>query len=183
MILHLAGKNPSYVKLRLRWLSDCFQGYSRNTKRTSAQHTAAVSEDKHGHFEGHGSLAFARQDTRMSSVQRRHVGRELGSRGWGLTLTLFQDSDDAFCLASINNLVPSPLSSLGDFTSSFCHSFFLFFFFLFPFFFASYCLGSGNVRVIQYSLHFHDSFWPASFLMTLATSQHLQVQKLVGCVH
>ena len=44
VILHLAGKDPSYIKLRLRWLSDCFQGYLRNTKRISAQHTAAVSE-------------------------------------------------------------------------------------------------------------------------------------------
>ena len=95
VILHLAGKDPSYIKLRLRWLSDCFQGYLRNTKRTSAQHAAAVSEDKHGHFEGHGSLAFAHQATRTSSAQRRHFGRELGSRRRRLIPTLLQVSDNA----------------------------------------------------------------------------------------
>ena len=42
MLLHEAGKNASYIKLRLRWLSDCFQVYLRNTRRICAQHNASL---------------------------------------------------------------------------------------------------------------------------------------------
>ena len=42
VLLHEAGKDGPYIKLRLRWLSDCFQIYLRNTSRICAQHTAAL---------------------------------------------------------------------------------------------------------------------------------------------
>ena len=42
VLLHEAGKYASYIKLRLRWLSDCFQVYLRNTKRICAQHNASL---------------------------------------------------------------------------------------------------------------------------------------------
>ena len=44
VFLHEAGKDGPYIKLRLRWLSDCFQIYLRNTNRICAQHTAALIE-------------------------------------------------------------------------------------------------------------------------------------------
>ena len=44
VLLHEAGKDGPYIKLRLRWLSDCFQIYLRNTTRICAQHTAALIE-------------------------------------------------------------------------------------------------------------------------------------------
>ena len=42
VLLHEAGKDGPYIKLRLRWLSDCFQIYLRNTTRICAQHTEAL---------------------------------------------------------------------------------------------------------------------------------------------
>ena len=42
MLLHEAGKDALYIKLRLRWLRDCFQVYLRNTKRICAQHNASL---------------------------------------------------------------------------------------------------------------------------------------------
>ena len=42
VLLHEAGKYASYIKLRLRWLSDCFQVYLRNTRRICAQHNASL---------------------------------------------------------------------------------------------------------------------------------------------
>ena len=33
VLLHEAGKDGPYIKLRLRWLSDCFEVYLRNTVR------------------------------------------------------------------------------------------------------------------------------------------------------
>ena len=42
MLSHEAGKDASYIKLRLRWLSDGFQVYLRNTKRSCAQHNASL---------------------------------------------------------------------------------------------------------------------------------------------
>ena len=44
VLLHEAGKDGPYIKLRLRWLSDCFQIYLRNTRRICEQHTAALIE-------------------------------------------------------------------------------------------------------------------------------------------
>ena len=38
VLLHETRKDASYIRLRLRWLSDCFQVYLRNTKRICAQH-------------------------------------------------------------------------------------------------------------------------------------------------
>ena len=42
VLLHEAGKDGPYIKLRLRWLSDCFQIYLQNTRRICAQHTSAL---------------------------------------------------------------------------------------------------------------------------------------------
>ena len=41
-LLHEAGKDGSYIKLRLRWLSNCFEVYLRNTDRIRQQHEEAL---------------------------------------------------------------------------------------------------------------------------------------------
>ena len=43
VLLHEAGKDGTYIKLRLRWKSDCFEVYLRNTQVISAQHTDALA--------------------------------------------------------------------------------------------------------------------------------------------
>ena len=40
--LHEAGKDATYIKLRLRWLSDCFLVYLRNTRVILIQHNRAL---------------------------------------------------------------------------------------------------------------------------------------------
>ena len=42
VMLHEAEKDGSYIKLRLRWLSDCYEVYLRNTKKICEQHNAAM---------------------------------------------------------------------------------------------------------------------------------------------
>ena len=42
VLLHEAGKDGPYIKLRLRWLSDCFEVYLRNTTRIRNQHNEAL---------------------------------------------------------------------------------------------------------------------------------------------
>ena len=42
-LLHETGKDGPYIKLRLRWLSNCFEVYLRNTDTITAQHTQALS--------------------------------------------------------------------------------------------------------------------------------------------
>ena len=42
VLLHEAGKDGPYIKLRLRWLSDCFEVYLCNTVRIRNQHTEAL---------------------------------------------------------------------------------------------------------------------------------------------
>ena len=42
VLLHEAGKDGTYIKLRLRWNSECFQIYLRNTATIRAQHTEAL---------------------------------------------------------------------------------------------------------------------------------------------
>ena len=44
VLLHEVWKDGPYIKLRLRWLTDCFQTYLRNTCQICAQHTAALIE-------------------------------------------------------------------------------------------------------------------------------------------
>ena len=39
-----AGRNGWYIKLRLRWMSDCYEVYLRNTKLITAQHSDAMSD-------------------------------------------------------------------------------------------------------------------------------------------
>ena len=45
VLLHEAGKDGAFIKLRIRWLSDCFHVYLRNTQRICAQHTAPLKDD------------------------------------------------------------------------------------------------------------------------------------------
>ena len=42
VLLHEAGKDGSYIKLRLQWLSDCFGVHLRNTDMSRAQHNEAL---------------------------------------------------------------------------------------------------------------------------------------------
>ena len=44
VLLHEAGKDGPYIKLRLRWLSNCFEVYLRNTDTITAQHKQALSD-------------------------------------------------------------------------------------------------------------------------------------------
>ena len=44
-LLHEAEKDGVYIKLRIRWLSDCFQTYLRNKYTICAQHMAALGGD------------------------------------------------------------------------------------------------------------------------------------------
>ena len=43
-MLQEAGKDPCYIKLRLRWLSDCFQMYLRNTQRVCVQRNSTLRD-------------------------------------------------------------------------------------------------------------------------------------------
>ena len=45
VLLHEAGMDGTYIKLRLRWKSDCFEIYLRNTTRITTQHNSALSYD------------------------------------------------------------------------------------------------------------------------------------------
>ncbi|KAL7525503.1 hypothetical protein ACHAXR_001038, partial [Thalassiosira sp. AJA248-18] len=42
VLLHEAGKDGPYIKLRLRWLSNCFEIYLRNTNTITMQHGVAL---------------------------------------------------------------------------------------------------------------------------------------------
>ena len=42
VILHENGKDGTYIKLRIRWLSDCFQVYLHNTHSICEQHNTAM---------------------------------------------------------------------------------------------------------------------------------------------
>ena len=44
-LLHKAGKDGVYIKLRIQWLSDCFQTYLQNTYTICAQYTVALGGD------------------------------------------------------------------------------------------------------------------------------------------
>ena len=44
VLLHEAGKDGPYIKLRLRWLSNCFEVYLRNTNKIREQHNDALHE-------------------------------------------------------------------------------------------------------------------------------------------
>ena len=41
-LLHEAGKDGSYIKLRCRWKSDCYEIYLRNTAKIRQQHAEAL---------------------------------------------------------------------------------------------------------------------------------------------
>jgi len=43
-LLGEAGKDGWYIKLRLRWVSDCYEVYIRNTRRIADAHNDALQE-------------------------------------------------------------------------------------------------------------------------------------------
>ena len=43
--MHEAGKNGDYIKIRLRWVSEAYRVYLRNTKNTAKLHNVAVEEN------------------------------------------------------------------------------------------------------------------------------------------
>ena len=45
VLLHEAGNHGTHIKLRIRWLSDCFQTYLWNTYTIFAQHTTELGGD------------------------------------------------------------------------------------------------------------------------------------------
>jgi hypothetical protein len=45
VLLHEAGKNGDYIKIRLRWVSEAYRVYLRNTKNTAKLHNVAVEEN------------------------------------------------------------------------------------------------------------------------------------------
>ena len=44
VLLHEAGKDRPFIKLRLRWLSNCFKVYLRNIETINAQHAFALND-------------------------------------------------------------------------------------------------------------------------------------------
>ena len=44
VLLHEAGKDGPFIKLRLRWLSNCFEVYLRNTETINSQHAFALND-------------------------------------------------------------------------------------------------------------------------------------------
>lgn len=55
VLLAEAGKDGWYIKLRLRWLSDCYEIYIRNTSRIAEMHNIALS-DAHDKMSALGGL-------------------------------------------------------------------------------------------------------------------------------
>ena len=43
VLLHEAGKDGPYIKIRLRWLSNCYEVYLRNTETIRQQHSEAMA--------------------------------------------------------------------------------------------------------------------------------------------
>ena len=44
MLLHEAGKKGDYIKKRLRWLSECYRVYLRDTEVLASQHNQCLRE-------------------------------------------------------------------------------------------------------------------------------------------
>ena len=45
VLLHQARKYPDYIKIRLKWVSNAFQEYLRNTETIMKQHVKALCPD------------------------------------------------------------------------------------------------------------------------------------------
>ena len=45
VMLHQVGKTPEYIKIRLRWVSNAFESYLRNTDVIMDQHVDALAKD------------------------------------------------------------------------------------------------------------------------------------------
>ena len=43
VLLHEAGKDGPFIKLRLRWLSNCFEVYLKNTETINIQHAFTLN--------------------------------------------------------------------------------------------------------------------------------------------
>jgi integrase len=46
ILLHEAGKNGDYIKIRLRWVSEAYRVYLRNTKQTARLHSVAITSNE-----------------------------------------------------------------------------------------------------------------------------------------
>ena len=80
VLLCEAGKDGPFTKLRLRWLSDCFEVYLRNTNRITQQHVEALGDLP-------GEIAdLVKEMTKMDTIV--HVGGVFNE-----TMTDLEDED------------------------------------------------------------------------------------------
>ena len=80
VLLSESGKDGTYIKLRLRWLINCFEIYLRNTDNIAVQHGNAL-EDAHSRM-----IVYAISLPNMSNVVHFN-----GNCDW--TMTEFGDED------------------------------------------------------------------------------------------
>ena len=80
VILSESGKDGTYIKLRLRWLSNCFEMTLRNTDTIAVQHSTAL-EDAHSRM-----TAYAMSLTNMSNAVHFNGNCDL-------TMTELEDED------------------------------------------------------------------------------------------
>ena len=80
VLLSESGKDGTYIKLRLRWLSNCFEIYLRNTDTIAVQHGTAL-EDAHSRM-----TAYAMSLPNMSNAV--HFNRNCD-----LAMTELEDED------------------------------------------------------------------------------------------
>ena len=80
VLLSESGKDGTYIKLRLRWLSNCFEIYLRNTDNIAVQHGNAL-EDAHSRM-----IAWAISLPNFSNVVHVHGNINL-------TMTELEDGD------------------------------------------------------------------------------------------
>ena len=80
VLLSESGKDGTYIKLRLSWLSNCFEIYLRNTDSIAVQHGNAL-EDAHSRM-----IAYA-----ISLPNMSNVGHFNGN--CDLTMTELEDKD------------------------------------------------------------------------------------------
>ena len=79
-LLSKSGKDGTYIKLRLRWLSNCFEIYLRNTYNIVVQHGNAL-EDAYSRM-----IAYAISLPNMSNVVHFNGNCDL-------TMTELEDED------------------------------------------------------------------------------------------
>ena len=80
VLLSESGKDGSYIKLRLRWLSNCFEIYLRNTDTIAVQHGDAL-DDAHSRM-----IALAISPNNLTNVV--HISGDID-----LTMNELEDED------------------------------------------------------------------------------------------